>query len=81
MIMLTEVKDTPESYPEREVLCISICNFPAHYFKKEECKEVTYRVYSVVTTSQGYPDILSCDLNKDVVSLSEHVIIESHGIH
>ena len=80
MIMLTEVKDTSESYPEREVMCISICNFPAHYFKKEECKEVTYRVYSFVTTSQGYPDILSCDLNKHVSCLSEHVIIESHGI-
>ena len=44
------------------------------------CKEVTYWVYSFVTTSQGYPDILSCDLNKHVSCLSEHVIIESHGI-
>ena len=44
------------------------------------CKEVTYRVYSFVTTSQGYTDILSCDLNKHVSCLSEHVIIESHGI-
>ena len=81
MIMLTEVKDTSESYPEREVICISICNFPAHYFKKKECKEVTYRVYSFVTTSQGNPDILSCDLNKHVSGLSDHMIIESHGIH
>ena len=66
MIMLTEVKDTSELYTEREVICISICNFPAYYFEKEECKEVTYRVYSVDTTSHGYPDILSCDLNKYV---------------
>ena len=79
--MLTEVKDTSESYPEREVMCIPICNFPAHYFKKEECKEVIYRVYSFVSTSQGYPDILSYDLNKHIGCLSDHVIIESHGIH
>ena len=45
------------------------------------CKKVTYRVYSFVTISQGYPDILSCDLNKHVSCLSEHVIIESYGIH
>ena len=50
--------------------------FLTHYY----CKEVTYRVYSFVTTSQGYPDILSCDLNKHVSCLSEHVMIESHGI-
>ena len=47
---------------------------------RKKCKEVTYRVYSFVTTSQGYPDILSCDLNKHVSWLSDHVIIESHGI-
>ena len=46
-----------------------------------ECKEVTYRVYSFVSTSQGYPDILSCDLNKSVSYVSDHAIIESHGIH
>ena len=80
MIMLTEVKDTSESYPEREVMCISICNFPAQYFKKEECKEVTNRVYTFVTTSQGYRNMLSCDLNMHVSGLSDHVIIESHGI-
>ena len=45
------------------------------------CKEVTNRVYSLVTTSQGYPDILSCDQHKHVSWLSDHVIIESHGIH
>ena len=45
------------------------------------CKEVTYRVYSFVTTSQGYPEMLSCDLNKHVSCLSDHVIIESYGIH
>ena len=50
-IMLTEVKDTSVLYPEREVMFISICDFPAHYFEKEACKEVTYRVYSFVTTS------------------------------
>ena len=66
MIMLTEVRDNSELYPEREVMCTSICNLLAHYFEKEEYKEVTYRVYSFVTTSQGYPDMLSCDLNKHV---------------
>ena len=81
MIMLTEVKDTSESDREGEVMCISIWYFPANYFKKEECKEVTSRVYSFVTTSQGYPDIVSCDLNKHVSWLSDHVIIEYHGIH
>ena len=81
MIMLIEVKDTSELYLEREVMCISICNFPAYYFKKEECEEVTYRVYSFVTTSQGYPDILSCDRNKHVSWLSDHVTMEFHGIH
>ena len=70
MIMLTEVKHTSQSYLEREVMCISTCNFLAHYVKKEECKEVTYRVYSFVTTSQAHPDILSCDLNKHVSWLS-----------
>ena len=78
ILMLTEVKDTSESYPKRDGMCISICNFPAHYLKKQECKEVTYRVYSFVTTSQGYPHILSCDLNKHVSGLSDHVITESH---
>ena len=81
MIMLIEVKDTSALYSEREVMCISICDFPAYYFKKEECKEVTYRAYSVVTTSQGSPYILSCDLNKDVPCLSDYVIMESHGIY
>ena len=81
MIMLTEVKDASETYPEREVMCISICNLPAYYFKKEECKAVTHRVYSFGTTSLGYRDILSCDLNKHVCWLSDHVINESHGIH
>ena len=66
IIMLTEVKYSTKSYSEGEVICISICNFPAHYCKKEECKAVTYRVYGCVTTSQGYPDILSCDQNKHV---------------
>ena len=66
MIMLTEVQDTSDSCPEREGTCISICNFPAHYFKKAECKEVSYRVYSFVTTLQGYPDILPCDLSKHI---------------
>ena len=80
MIMLTEVKDTSESYTEREVMCILTCNLPAHYFKKGECKEVTYRVYSFVTTSHGYPDMLLFDLNKDVSWLSDHVIIQSHVI-
>ena len=81
MIMLPEVQDTSESYPETEVMCISICNFPTHYFQKQECKEVTYRVYSVVTTSQGEPDILSGDLNQDVSWSSDHVIIECYGIY
>ena len=81
MIMLTEVKDTSESHPEREVMCISIGNCAAHYFEKEEGKEVTYRVYSFVTTFQGYPNMRSCDLNKHVSCLSDHVIIESYGIH
>ena len=81
MIMLTEVRDTLELYSEREVMCISICNFPTHDLEKEECKEVTYRVYSFVTTSQGYSDILSCDPNKHVSWFSDHVITESHGIH
>ena len=50
------------------------------YYLLLMCKEVTYRVYSFVTTSQGYPDILSCDLKKHVSSLLDDVIIESHGI-
>ena len=79
--MLTEVRDTCELYPEREVICIAIRNFLAHYFEKAECKEVTVTEYSFVITSQGYPNILSCDLNKHVSWLSDHVIIESHGIH
>ena len=34
-----------------------------------------------VTTLQGYPDMLSCDLNKHVYWLYDHVIIESHENH
>ena len=34
--------------------------------KPDNCKEVTYRVCSFVTTSPGYPDMLSCDLHKQV---------------
>ena len=30
------------------------------------CKVEAYRVYSFVTTSQDYPNILSCDLNNHV---------------
>ena len=45
------------------------------------CKKVTYSVYSCASNSQGYPDILSYDLNKHVSSLSDHMIIESHGLH
>ena len=81
IIILTEVQDTSELYPEREIMCTLIYDFPPYYFKKEECNEVTYRVYSFVTTSQGYPHILSYDLNKHVSWLSDHVIMESHGIH
>ena len=47
MIKLTEVKHTSESQSDREVMCRPIGNFPAHYLKKEECKELTYRVYSL----------------------------------
>ena len=80
MIMLPEVKDTSESYSETEVMCNPIGNCPAYYFKNGECKEVTYNVYSFVTTLQGYPDILSSDLNKHISWLSDLVIMESHGI-
>ena len=79
--MLTEMKDTSEIYSEREVICISLCNFPAHDFKQEECKEVTYRVYCCITSLQGYPDILSCDLKIHVFVWSAHVIMKSHEIH
>ena len=81
MTMLTEVNNTSELNPERQDMCTAICNFFAHYFEKEKCKEVIYRIYSFATTSQGYPDILSCDLNKNVAWLSDHVIIECHTIH
>ena len=81
MIMLTEVTDTSELYPETEVMCISMCNFTARDFKEKECKAVTYRVYSFVPTSQGYPDILSCDINKHISWLTDHIIIESYEMH
>ena len=48
---------------------------------KQKCKEVTYRVCSFVPTLQGYPGILSCDLNKHISWLLDHVIVESHGIY
>ena len=45
------------------------------------CKDVTYKVYAFDTISQGYPNILSCNLSKDFSYLSDHVIRESYGIH
>ena len=81
MTMLTEVRDTSELYRAREDTCTTIWNFLAHYFEKEECKEVTYRVCPFVTTSQDYPNILSCDVNEHVSWVSDHMIMESHGIH
>ena len=56
---------TPELYIECRALAGSLKHIPASHYDIN-CKEVTYRVYSFVTTSQGYPDILSCDLNKHV---------------
>ena len=81
MMILIAVKDTWELYSKREVMCISICNVATHYFKKEECKEVTSTVYSFVTTSQGYPNVLSCNLKKHVSWLSDDVIMECNRIH
>ena len=81
MIMSTEVKNISELYTESEVMCISSCNFPVHYVTKAEYKQVTYRVYSFVSTSQDYPDILARDLNKHVSWLSDHMILQSDGIH
>ena len=73
MYFSRKLKHVETRYPtyERELLATkeAILNF--WYFLhgqpftvSTDCKEVTCRVYSVVTTLQGYPDILSCDLNK-----------------
>ena len=81
MIMLTEVKDPSQLYCKSEVMCITICDFPGHFFKKEECEEVTYRVYSVVTILQAYFDVLSGDIKKHISWVSDHEIMKSNGIH
>ena len=53
IIMLTEVKEISESYTEREVMSISICNFPVHYFKKED---VTAQVRDLPRTGIPLPN-------------------------
>ena len=68
--------DRAEKNPSRRQYTIGV-----YWARQDSCQEVTYRVYYFVTTSQGYPDILSGDLDKHVSWLSYHVIIESHGIH